>query len=126
MKLPDTCVWVELLSDTVTGRRYRRLFDEPKHIVVPTLVQYELRRWALREKDEDAANRIVAATRNSRVVDVDEVVALHAASLALQYKLAAMDALIYASALRHQATLVTCDAHFESLPGVEYQAKNAA
>jgi predicted nucleic acid-binding protein len=37
-----------------------------------------------------------------------------------------MDALIYASALRHQATLVTCDAHFESLPGVEYQAKKAA
>lgn len=125
MKLPDTCVWVELLSDTPTGRRYRQLFDEPEDIIVPTLVQYELRRWALREKDEDAADQIIAATRNSRVVVVDEVVALHAASLAFQFKLAAIDALIYASALRHRATLVTCDAHFESLPGVEYQAQKA-
>lgn len=126
MKLADTCVWVEVLADTPTGRRYRRLFDAPQDLLVPTLVQYELRRWALRELGEDEADRIIAATRIAQVVALDETTALHAAALAQQYKLASVDALIYASALRHQATLVSCDAHFENLPGVDYRSKVAA
>ena len=125
MKLADTCVWVEVMADTPTGRRYRRLFDEPQRLLVPTLVQYELRRWALRELGEDEADRIIAATRNAQVVALDESTALHAAALAHQYKLAAADALIYASALRHQATLVSCDAHFADVPGVDYRSKVA-
>ena len=126
MKLADTCIWVELLQDTPTGRRYRKLFDEPDQILVPTLVQFELRRWVLRERDEDQANRILAATRNCRIVPLDEPTAMHAAALALQCKLAAADALIYATALRHRATLATCDAHLEGLAGVEYRAKAVA
>ena len=126
MKLADTCIWVELLQDTATGRRYRGLFDEPDQILVPTLVQFELHRWVLRERDDDQANRILAATRNCKIVPLDESIALHAAALALQCKLAAADALIYATALRHRAPLVTCDAHFEALAGVEYRAKATA
>lgn len=126
MKLADTCIWVELLLDTATGRHYRRMFDKPEQVLVPTLVQYELRRWVLRERGEDVADRIIAMTRNSRVVALAETTALHAAALALEFKLASVDALIYATSLHHGATLVTCDAHFEALPGVEYRAKAAA
>lgn len=125
MKLPDTCVWVEVLADTPTGRRYASLFDDCPALIVPTLVQYELRRWALRELGDDAADRIIAATRNAQVVLLDEPTALHAAALAQEFRLASADALIYASALRHGATLVTFDKHFEALPGVDYRAKSA-
>jgi toxin FitB len=126
VKLADTCVWVELLADTSTGRRYRSLFEAPAQILMPTLVLYELRRWALRELGPDRADSVIAATRNTRIVMLDETTAVHAATLTLEYKLAAVDALIYASALRYQATLVTCDAHFESIPGVEYRARAMA
>ncbi len=126
MKLPDTCVWVEVLADTPTGRRYRALFDRSQELIVPTLVQYELRRWALRELGEDAADQIIAATRNATVVVLDEPTALHAATLAQEFKLASADALIYASALRHGATLMSCDRHFEDIPGVDYQPKTSA
>ena len=124
MKLADTCIWIELLLDSTTGRHYRRMFDKPEQLLVPTLVQYELRRWVLRERGEDAADQVIAATRNCRVVALDEATALHAAALALQFKLATIDALIYASALRHQATLVSCDAHFAAVPGVAFRAKH--
>ncbi len=123
MKLPDTCVWVELFADTPTGRRYRNLFTTPEHVLVPTLVLFELRRWALRELGEAETDRVIAATRNAHIVPLGEPIALLAAELTARHKLAALDALIYASALHHQATLVTCDAHFEALPGVEYRAK---
>ena len=123
MKLPDTCVWVEVLADTPTGHRYRALFDHSEQLIVPTLVQYELQRWALRELGADTADRIIAATRNANVVALDEQTALNAAYLAQEFKLATADALIYASALRHGATLVSCDRHFEDVPGVDYRAK---
>lgn len=123
MKLPDTCVWIESLVDSPTGRRYRPLFDVPQDLLVPTLVHYELRRWALRELGEDAADRILAMTRASRTQPLDLDCALLAAELAGRHRLSSMDALIYASALRSGAELVTCDAHFEGLPGVNYLRK---
>lgn len=103
MKLADSCLWIELLHDAATGRQYRSRFDEPDRIPVPTLVQFELQRWVLRERDEDQANRIVAATRNCRIVPLDEPIALHAAALALQCRLAAADASIYATAFGRDA-----------------------
>ena len=126
VKLPDTCVWVEVLADTPPDRRHRALFDRSQNLIVPTLVQYELRRWALRELDDDAADRTIAATRNANVVMRDEPTALHAAALAQEFKLASADALICASALRHRATLVSCDSHVDNVPGVQYRAKATA
>jgi predicted nucleic acid-binding protein len=123
VKLADTCVWIELLADTPTGRHYRGLFSAPELILVPTLVLFELRRWSLRELDEAESDRVMAATRNSHIVQLGESTALAAAALTRQHKLTALDA--YATALQHQAVLVTCDAQFESLPGVEYRAKVA-
>ena len=123
MKLPDTCVWIESLVDSPTGRRYRELFEAPHELLVPTLVHFELRRWALRELGEDDADRILAMTRASRTQPLDPDCALFAADLAGRHRLSSMDALIYASALRSGAELVTCDAHFEGLPGVAYQPK---
>lgn len=126
MKLADTCVWVELFADTPTGRRYRKLFETPEQVLLPTLVLFELRRWALRELGDAEADRVVAATRNAHIVPLGESTALLAAELTARHKLPALDALIYATALHHGATLVTCDAHFESVPGVEYRAKAVA
>ena len=59
MKLVDTCVWVELFADTPTGRRYRSLFEAPAQVLVPTLVLFELRRWALRELGDAEADRVI-------------------------------------------------------------------
>lgn len=57
------------------------------------------------------------------LVAPDASIALHAAELSVTHKLHALDALIYATALEHNAQLVTCDAHFKSLPQVDYRAK---
>lgn len=96
---------------------------DKQNLLVPTLVQLELRRWALRELDEPRADDIVLATREGRVVAMDEGVALLAADLAASHKLHALDAMIYATALLNDAELVTCDAHFKGLPLVGYFAQ---
>lgn len=125
MKLPDSCVWIEALCDTTTGRRYQVMLNEPDQLLVPALVIYEVRRWALRELGQDAADRILAMQRQSQVLTLNEHTAAHAAELASVHRLAAVDALILATAVQNKATLISCDAHFNGLPGVEYQAKAA-
>jgi predicted nucleic acid-binding protein len=48
-----------------------------------------------------------------------------AAELSVKHKLATADAATYATALRHGADLVTCDAHLDGLPGVIHAPKVA-
>ncbi|MBS0556419.1 MAG: PIN domain-containing protein [Proteobacteria bacterium] len=40
-----------------------------------------------------------------------------------QYRLATADAIVYATALEHDADLLTCDSHIKNLPGVAYFKK---
>ena len=52
--------------------------------------------------------------------------ALAAADAGLTHGLAFPDSMIYSVAETHEATLVTSDAHFAELPGVEYIASEVA
>jgi predicted nucleic acid-binding protein len=58
----------------------------------------------------------VSALRRATIAAVDEALALDAAELSLVHGLAMADALVYATARRFRATLVTGDADFEGLP----------
>lgn len=67
--------------------------------------------------------RVIAFTQMCVLVPLDTKIALSAAEICDKHKLATADAIIYATALEHGADLLTCDAHFEKLPGVTYIAK---
>lgn len=123
MKVLDTCVWIEIVLASPTGVRLKGLLADKSSILVPSIVQFELRRWALREFEKSRADLIVLALREAVIVPTGERVAFLAADLARKHKLHALDALIYATALEHDAQLVTCDAHFKDLPQVDYTAK---
>ena len=69
-----------------------------------------------RDFTEDRAVTAVSALRHATIVPVDESLALDAADIALTHRLAMADALVYATARRHDATLVTTDTDFEGLP----------
>lgn len=125
MKLADTCVWIEALADTPTGAQYKSLLRDTKNLLVSTLVIFELRKWALRVLGESAADQVMVLVLDATVVAPDASISMHAAELAALHRLHAIDALIYATALSQNATLVTCDVHFKDLPQVEYAAKRA-
>lgn len=58
----------------------------------------------------------VSTLRRAAIVPVDETLALEAADLSLAHRLAMADSLVYATARRFGATLVTGDTDFEGLP----------
>ncbi len=78
---------------------------------------FEIYRVIRRDLSEEKAIESVAALQRSRIVEVDTSLALEAAELTFEYRLAMADALIYATARRHDAKLVTGDADFNGLPG---------
>lgn len=123
MKVLDTCVWIEIVLASPLGKRFNALLADKQSVLVPSMVQFELRRWALREYEASRADFIVLALREAVIVQTGERVAFLAADLARKHKLYALDALIYATALEHDAQLVTCDAHFKDLPQVDYTAR---
>ena len=87
------------------------------------MVLYEVSKWLARTMDSQAADQVMVTLQSAEVVDATSSIALQAAELSITYKLHAIDALIYATALEHDAELVTCDAHFKDLPQVDYTPK---
>jgi len=69
-----------------------------------------------RDVSEERAVEAVSALRQATVAPIDAPLALQAADLSLAHGLAMADALVYATALRFGATLVTGDADFQGLP----------
>lgn len=123
MVLVDTSAWAEWLTASPTGAAIKPSLPKREQWLVPTIVQLELAKWASRFLGEEKAERIIAFSQKCVVVALDTHIALAASELCRQHKLATADAIIYATALAHEANVLTCDAHFEGLPSVNFIAK---
>jgi predicted nucleic acid-binding protein len=121
----DTSAWIEFLMASPLGQQIALQFPEKQRCIVPTLVQLELSKWMLREVGDDEADQVIAYTQECVVVPLDTSIALLAAQLHQDHKLATADAIVYATALNKGAKLLTCDAHFEHLPHVVYWSKQS-
>ena len=117
MVLVDTSAWIEWLIGSATGEVVERSLPEQADWLVPTMVQLELAKWLTRELGEDKADQVIAFTQVCRVVPLDTEIALAAAEACRAHGLATADAIIFATAQANGATLLSCDRHFEGLPG---------
>lgn len=86
-------------------------------MIVSTVQIYEVYKVARRDLSEERAVEAVAVLRRATIVPVDETLALEAADVSLAHGLAMADSLVYATARRYTATLITADADFEGLTG---------
>lgn len=123
MVLVDTSAWIEWLIGSPTGEGLSERLPQQSDWLVPTMVKLELAKWLTREVGEDKADQVIAFTQVCRVVPLDTEIALAAADACRTHKLATADAIIFATARARGATLLTCDAHFEGLPGVDFMPK---
>jgi len=123
MRVVDTSAWIEWFTGSALGLILAKEIPVRAECIVPTIVQLELSKWLLRETDEQKADQVVAYTLKCIVVPLDTAIALLAAELGRQHKLATADAIVYATAHAHGADVLTCDAHFAKLPSVRHFAK---
>ena len=85
-------------------------------LLVCAIEIYEVYKVLRREVSEERAIEAVAALRRATVAAIDEALAFEAADISLAHGLAMADSLVYATAQRYRAKLVTGDVDFETLP----------
>jgi len=125
LRVIDTSAWIEWLTGSALGKKLGKQLPDKSHCIVPTIVQLELSRWLVRELGEEQADQVIAYTQKCVVAPLDTAIALLAADLHREHKLATADAIVYATARHHGAELLTCDPLFQGLPDVALFAKTA-
>lgn len=123
MRVVDTSAWIEWLLKSPTGAAVAAALPSDADWLVPTIVQLELVKWLRRERGEDVANQAIAFSVNCAVAPLDTSIALTAAGVSQQHKLPLADSIVYATALEYGADILTCEAHFQSLPSVTFVPK---
>lgn len=118
----DRSGWIERLIDGPKAAGCNRVMERvsPDQSVTSVVSVYEVYRRIRPLKGEADALAAVAALRTTRIVPVDERIALEAADFSLSLRLHFSDASIYASARRFDALLHTSDPDVEGHPGVVF------
>ena len=122
MNIVDSSGWIEYLSGGGNASFFRRSIESDEPLLVPSLSLFEVYRHMLRHIGREEALNVVAAMRGGVLVELDDQLALEAAELSLETKLALADSMILATAHAHDAELWTQDSDFEGLEGVRYRA----
>jgi predicted nucleic acid-binding protein len=122
----DSSGWVEFFTAGSNAGRYARYLKEPSEIVTPTVVLYEVYKLVQRERTEEEALLAVAQIDKTRLIPLTDSLALAAADVSLEFRLAMADAIVYATALAEGAEVVTGDRDLRGLPGVTYIPKSPA
>jgi predicted nucleic acid-binding protein len=122
-KLVDTCGWIEWLTNGKLAATFEPYLTKITELMVPTLIQFELYKWVCREKNANLALEIIGITERAQVIPLDTNLALYAADISKEHNLAMADAVIYATARKQDALLITSDKHFQALPHVKWIEK---
>lgn len=123
MLLVDSSGWLEFFMDGPLAGTYAQHLKHPHDVLTPTIVLYEVYKVIKRQRSEEHALTAIAQMGKTQVVPLSDTIALTAADASLTYRLAMADALVYATALTHQAKLITSDDDLAPLPGVVYHKK---
>jgi len=126
MILVDTCGWLEYFTEGPLAENYARFLEkDQQELLVPVIVVYEVYKFLKRETDEELALAAIAQLEGCKIAHLDSALALEAADISAEYRLAMADAIVYATARHYQAELISSDADFERLPDVRYITKHS-
>jgi toxin FitB len=123
MNLVDSSAWLAYFADEPTADFFAPGIEDTDMLLVPTVCLYEVFKVVLRERGEDEAFQAVAAMQQGTVVDLTAELALEAAAVGHEEKLAFADSIIYAIARKWDAVIWTQDDHFSGRPNVQFRAK---
>lgn len=114
----DSSGWVEYWGNGPKAPLYDRYFVREDDIFLPTIAIYEVFKKLSLTRGEALAERFLSFALRTKVVALDEQLAVAAAGVSVSHRLAMADAIIYTTALACSAELVASDTAFSGLPGV--------
>jgi predicted nucleic acid-binding protein len=92
--------------------------EREENLLVPSVVVYEVHKKLARTSGKTELDRFLSHALRARQAALDWDIANSAAEISITHRLAMADAIIYATALRYNAQLITADPDFAGLPNV--------
>jgi predicted nucleic acid-binding protein len=123
MNVIDSSGWLEYFTDGPNTDFFKSVIKDEEHLIIPTVCLYEVFKITLSRAGKEEALRVAGLMSFGRIVDLNREIALAAAHLSIQQKLAMADSIILAMARAYNATLWTQDEHFKDIPGVKFVAE---
>ena len=123
MNVVDSSAWIEYFTDGPNASFFQPTIRDSQHLIVPSICLYEVFRHGLAHRTRELAIEFYKAMSLGTIVELTPEIALAAAELAHEHKLAMADSIILATAREYDATLWTQDVDFEGLDKVKFRAK---
>lgn len=123
MNVVDSSGWIEYFINGANADFFSTPIQDSENLIVPTICIYEVFKRVLLKLGDDRALKTIGQMSLTTVVDLDRSIAMQAAQISLETKLAMADSIILATARKYDATLWTQDEHFKDLEGVHYIEK---
>ncbi len=117
--LIDSWAWVEYFKGSKAGEKAKEYIEGKEKAIISTINIAEVYRWILRFYNEEIAEeKINVMKERCFVIPVDEEIAITAAKIKHERKFGLGDAIIYATARKENAILLTGDKDFKNMEDV--------
>ncbi len=117
--LIDSWAWIEYFKGSKAGEKARKYIEGKEKAIISAINIAEVYRWILRFYDEKIAKeKINVMKERCFVIPVDEEIAIMAAKIKHEEKLGLGDAIIYATAKKEEAIILTGDSDFKDKENV--------
>lgn len=123
MNVVDSSGWIEYFAKGKNAAFFVPPIQDLENLLVPAICIYEVFKRLALDFGEESALQAVGIMSYGLIVEMDTKIAIDAAQISIEYKLAMADSIILATAREHEATLWTQDEHFKDLADVKYIEK---
>ena len=123
MNVVDSSGWLEYFAGGANADFFAPVVKATDTLVVPTVCMYEVFNRLLAQSGEEGALQAIGIMSLGMIADFTQEIAVSAATLSSEFKIALADSIILATTRAYDATLWTQDADFESIAGVQYIEK---
>ncbi|OQX62349.1 MAG: VapC toxin family PIN domain ribonuclease [Anaerolinea sp. 4484_236] len=123
MNVVDSSGWLEYFADGENASFFAPAIEDTENLIVPVICIYEVFKRLMTQRGENIALVSIGDMHRGKIADTTAPIALQAAKLSTELKIAMADSIILATARAYEATLWTQDGDFEGIDGVEYIKK---
>ena len=120
MNVVDSSGWLEYFAGGANASLFAPVVKESDTLVVPTVCMYEVFKRLLSRRGEESALQAMGIMSLGIIADLTREIAVQAAQISLEFKIAMAGSIILATTHAYDATLRTQDADFEGMGGVQY------
>ena len=124
MNVVDSSGWVEYFTKGSNAKFFIAPIQDVENLVVPSICIYEVFKRLMLDLGEENALQAVGIMSYGRLLELNRKIAMDAAHISLELKLAMADSIILATAREYDAMLWSQDAHFKGMAGVKYIEKS--